>query len=297
MNSVSYAVLRIARSFGYGNRHGHLRAAQRENTFVSEAEGILGHMAWQDMEHIEDLAEEYWQIVEINAHQEKLRNEILALESENRNLSKDHDRLEANLDVRVQGLIDKKSEKMQAALSSMHELETLRDKSEFTRKRYNGLKTKYKVQTDQGVSSEELEVVRRELEELKQRHDEETHLIEEKTKLIHEFESKALNIDDQISKVRQEAKGRITAMMTEVGKSSNFVAKHSAMIGSLERQKNELTLKIGQYISSFAQDKRSASIPKYRAILNKHGKILSKIQSLQKSIKYHRLLGGLESED
>ena len=113
MNSVSFTVLRIARSFGYGNRHGHLRTAQRENTFVSEAEEILGHMAWEDVEHIEDLAEEYWQIVEIHAHQEKLRNEILALEAENRNLSDDHDRLEADLEVRVQHLIDKKTEKMQ----------------------------------------------------------------------------------------------------------------------------------------------------------------------------------------
>ncbi|MEM9478418.1 MAG: hypothetical protein AAGA58_02020 [Verrucomicrobiota bacterium] len=296
MNSLSYTVLRIARSIGIGDRHHHLRVARREATFVSEAEQLLGQSAWRDAEHIEELAEEYWNLVEIENQQEKLREEILAFEDENRRLSDEHDRLEEDLEIRVQDLIDKKTEKMQKALGAMHELDSLRSRAEFTRKRYNGLNTKFKVLNDQGVNEEELATVRAELEELQKRFAEETHLIEERTKLIHGHENEALNVDDEISELRDDAKGRISAMMTEVGKSSNLVARHSARIGALERQKKTLTLRIGQFIHEVSKDRRAMERPDIRVVLARHRGILSKIHSLRKSIKYHRLLGGVEDD-
>ncbi len=296
MNTLGYTVLRIARSVGVNNRHMHLRAARRENILLTEAEDLLGQMAWPDVEEIEELAEEYWSLVELEGQKEKLYADIRALEDENQRLSEEHDLLEEDLDVQVEDLIDKKTEKMQKALREMHELETLRDKAEFTRKRFNGLKTKYKVLSDQGASADELNSVRADLEALKQRHTEESGLIEEKKRLIHGHEENALAVDDEIAKMREDAKGRISEMMSQVGKSSNLVAKHSAMIGSIDRQMKDLSLKVGQFLSEVSGDRRSSQDDDLRPVLMKHRQLLSKINALRKSVKYHRLLAG-ESAD
>ena len=91
MNALSYTVLRLARSVGVNNRHMHLRAARNESTLLSEAEDLLGHMAWEDVEEVVDLAEEYWSIVELEGQKGELYDEIRTLEEENRKLSDEHE--------------------------------------------------------------------------------------------------------------------------------------------------------------------------------------------------------------
>ncbi len=290
MNTFSYIVLRIARSFGIKGDRDRLLAARRESTLLSEAENLLGQMAWNDAEEIDELSEEYWKIKELQAQDVKFAAEIKGLESENERLMIEHDRLEEKLEDEIAVLADQKAEKMQEALSLMHQAEERKSDAELTKKKFTGMKTKYKVFVDSGESQEQLSEIMNTLHELKEQYAKEKKEIAGITDEIHRLEEEANGIEDEIGEVRERARERLTAMMAEVGKSSNLVARHSAKIGAISRAKKDLMYQVGAFLSVNAE----SPSPEIRRALRKHRQMLSKIATLRRSIRYNKILSGRE---
>lgn len=288
MNTFGYIVRRMARSFGFKNERERLVAARRETTLLCEAESLLGQLTWEHTENIEDLSEEYWQIKEIDSKQKKLHDEITECEKENAKLHEAHARLEEEIEREINELSRKKSEKMQEALKLMHQAEEMRDVAEQTKKKFSGIKTKYKVLAGEGGNKEQLDSVVTELRKLKETYVIDKQHVAEITARIQHLEADAAKVVEEIERCRTDARKRLTTMMSEVGKSSSMVAKLSANIGALNRTKKDLIYRVGAFLGINADSKS----PEIRKVISKGRGLISRISTLRRSIAFNRLLAG-----
>ena len=290
MNTFGYIVRRLARSFGFRNERERMVVARREAQLLSEAENILGQMAWEHTENIEELSNEYWQIKEISAKQITLSEEITLYEAENRRLQEEHDKLEAQIESQIEAMNQRKAEKMKEAMQLMHQAEEKRHRAELTTKKFSGTKTKYKVLSQQGGEKSQLDEVLQSLQKLKEIYAGQKAEIQANSAEIQQKEQEAAEILEEINQCRSKAREQLTAMITEVGKSSNLVAKRSAELGSLSRTKKQLIYDVGTFLSINSESKN----PEIRKVLNRAKGLISKIKTLRRSIAFNNLLSGRE---
>jgi chromosome segregation ATPase len=290
MNAFGYIVRRLARSFGLRNERERMVVARREAQLLSEAENILGQMAWEHTENIEELSDEYWQIKEISSKQITLSEEIRLHEVENRRLQVEHDKLEAQIEAQIEILNQRKADKMKEAMQLMHQAEEKRHKAELTKKKFSGAKTKYKFLSQQGEEENQLEEVLKSLHNLKEIYAGQKAEIQANSAEIQQKEKEAADIVEEINLCRNDARERLTAMITEVGKSSNLVAKRSAEIGALNRTKKQLIYDVGTFLSINSGSKN----PEIRKVINHTKGLIAKIDTLRRSIAFNNLLSGRE---
>jgi len=288
MNTLGYIVRRLARTFGIKNDQDRLVAARREGHLLNEAEYLLGQFAWKDAEKIEELSDEYWKIQEIDGQLAKLQSEIHGLEGENGRLYNLHHALEEEIATDIANLNAERSRRMQESIALMHEAQKSRAEADATRKKFNGLKTKHSVLSDQGGTREELDSITAAMRDLKAVFNDDRKKLDEIAGHIREAEAAASAVEKQIIARREESRIKLAGMMSELGKSSNVVAQHSARMGALERNRRELVFAVGSFLSQNSQ----SNDPAVRAVTRKHRSILAKISVLQQSINYNRILSG-----
>ena len=290
MNGIEFAIRRVARSFGLKFEMGRRMAITRELQLLAEAESILGRVAWPDVENIQEIAEEFYQIRDYEGEIKGLRREIRTLERENDNLLGEQERLEEDLENQISNLVGVKSEQMQNSIASLNEIENLKMDAEITRKKYSGVKLRLKSLTEGGAPEEELEEVRQSLVQLKEEYSSDTKLIVDKQEMVQAAERQVTGIEDQVTELRSSAKERITQLMNENGKSANLVARYGAKLGGIEKEISDLSFSIGSFLSNNSDN----PTPEIKQVVRKHRGIIGKIESLKKSINYNRILSGQE---
>ena len=62
MTQTRYLLWRLAQTFGIAMRQRHATNAAAEMHLLREAEEVLGRLAWEDAEQIEELSVEYWSL-------------------------------------------------------------------------------------------------------------------------------------------------------------------------------------------------------------------------------------------
>ena len=288
MNAIGFTIRRVARSFGLKNEMNRRMAITRELQLLAEAEELLGHVAWRDSENIQEAAEGYYQIRDLEAEAIGLRKEIRGLETENNTLLAEQEDLEGSLERQIAQLSDAKFEAMQRTIAWMNEIENLKIDSEITRKKYSGMKLRLKSHTDSGAGQEEIDAARNNLIQLKEEFALETKEIVNRQTLVEETDAEISSLEDQIAETRESARARITTLMNTVGKSSNLVARYGAKLGSIEKNITDLSFEMGNFLSNNVNN----PTPEVREVIRKHRTLISKIVSLKSSIRFNRILAG-----
>ena len=293
MTTLEFIFRRLLRSVGISNERNHLRIASQESHYLTEAEDLLGSIAWKDVADVPELAEEHWKIKEIVAEQEKLEKEITGIEATNEKLTRRRDELELELEEQLAAITAKKTEVMREAIGTMHELDSSREAAKLTKKKYAGLRMKLKALSADGASPDEIEQVEKAMDELKQQFALDKKRIAEFTATIRGSEERVAKIEQEIETSRNEARQSMAEMMNKVSKSSKQVADFTARIGSLEANKKTLCYQVGAFLSA----NHANSDADLKPVIRKYRNILSKTAQLRQSIKYHRILGGRDSKD
>jgi len=288
MNTLGFVIRRIARSFGIKNELNRRMAITREMQFLAEAEAILGRAAWKDSENIQEVAEEYYQVQQLESQSEKLRVEIAKLEVENERLLIQQENLESSLENRINTLTQEKSTTMQKAIALLNDIENLKIDAEITRKKYSGMKMRLKSFVETGADPEEIEEVTAKLAQLKEEYGDETNLMIEKQVGVRSCEAKVAELEKRVAATREEARQKITALMNEVGRSSNLVARCGAKLGAVEKKISDLTFEVGTFLSNNADN----PTPEIKRVVQKHRGIVSRLNTLKTSIRYNRILSG-----
>lgn len=288
MNAIGFTIRRVARSFGIKNEMNRRMAITRELQLLAEAEGLLGRIAWRDSENIQEIAEEFYQISDLEAEAKTLRKEIRELEKENDRLLDEQEELESSLERQISALTSAKSKAMQRTIAWMNEIENLKIDAEITRKKYSGMKLRLKSLIGAEGAEEDLETSRNNLIRLKEEYAAETQEIVGKQNRVKETEEEITDLEDRIAATREDARARITTLMNEVGKSSNLVARYGAKLGSIEKTITDLTYGVGSFLSNNADN----PTPEIRKVIHKHRSLVSKLSTLKSSIRFNRILAG-----
>lgn len=294
MNAFGYFVRRFFRTFGLQQSHRVRTQLSKEKQIVSEAEDLLGRLAWRDTQNIQELAGQYWKMTDYERQQERLRTQGEDLAVENEQVRDTLEKIEDHYSVQIGKLKEEKRIRMEKAIDIMAAIDEVRDAAEYREGIFNGLEMKVKVLQEEdesgGVYADEVGKTLASMEQIQVQLDRDEQVIAKRTAQLNAIEDEVEEIEEEIGLVKQEMARETAGVRTEIGRLSKQVAEVSAKIGALQNLKNDLSYEVGQFLSQNAYSRS----PEVRGVLKKHRAIITKILYFRRSIDYHaRLLGGI----
>ena len=286
MTSSRYIVARIAQAFGLAFRARHATNAAAELHLLREAEEILGRLGWREIEEIEDLSVEYWNLRKLDKEYTELTGII---DSATGVLQQSHDERADLLEKVVDSTKDLVSER-ETFIEKSERLNSERDlvlsEARAVKRRHDGLKAKLEVLTEEGRDSDEVSDTEEELGELKKRF---TALRERRDKLakrIEEIDGQIEALDERIETRRKGMREEALGSYQSIGKANRNISTSRAELGNVENEMSSLFCEIGRYLYARADEAACADA------LRPHRSLVSQMKALRLSINLNNKLAG-----
>ncbi len=289
MTPSRYFLALLAKSFGFPRRSHRMVEAASEMQLLGEAEVQLGAMVWQNVEGIDALTVEYWNLRKLTKARDQAGEKLatcqhrLALAHEER-LSL----LSTTPDAHP-GLFDDRA----ALVCELENLTRQRDQIVATardvRRTYVGLKVKLEVLTKESDgSAATIEEIRKVHDRLAELHQQFTLLKQDRIRVGEEIaagDQKIDQIDAKFQEQRQERRGQASTAFLVIGESNRDLSVLLAECSVLDTQMRQLYLDIGRYIS-----RHSNQDPSCAAAASQCRSLIEVMRALRRSIALnHRL--------
>lgn len=291
MTSSRYFIALFAKAFGYVRRSHRMGDAASEMHLLRESEAQLGAMIWQNVEGIEALSVEYWNLRKLIKERDLVRAKLDACQER---LDQAHEEratlLNSSPEIH-QDLFDERT----ALLNDLELLSHQRDQvvadAREVRRTYVGLKMKLEVLTKESGGSqpdpEEIHKVKDRLVELRLQF---ADLKQARIRVGEEItkgDQKIDLIDEKFKAQRQERRVLASAAFQVIGEGNREISIMRAESGVLDTRMRQLYGDIGRYVSRHAnQDAACAA-----AAAQYHG-LVDVMRALRRSIALnHRLAG------
>ena len=290
MNAFGYFLHRCGARLGFGAERHRWAAINRETQILTEAEDLLGRLAWTDVKDIDELSGEYWQIRDLEQQQDVLRRQSQEADERNEELKEKLHELEHEAQRRFQALRERKSKRMEDALVLLRDIEELKGWKEETKKKFLNLKSKIELmkrlgQADEQISGE-VEKTESAMAKLKEQFSGDLGDIKAKTDQIEAAEREVSALDQELTEGKARLKQDTAELNAEVSRLSKQIAELSAKIGALENTKSGFYFTVGHFLSNNI-DTRDQLI--FR-VLRKHRQLISRIIYYRRSIAYNQRL-------
>jgi chromosome segregation ATPase len=290
MNAFGFFLRRIAWQFGLKRERQRWGAVNRETQILSEAEDLLGRLAWKDVKGIDELSGEYWQILDIDQQQEKIREETRVTDAECEQLREQLEEIQSKHEEHLRALRERKAKRMEEALGLMREIEHLKEWKDGAKRKFVTLKAKLKVMRKHEEEASniegEVEKTHSAMARLKEEFAGDLAGIQSKTDGIEAIEKEVEDIERQLVSGKAVLKAATADLAANVGRLSKQIAEHSARIGSLENTKGEFFYQIGHFLSNNLDSKD----PAIRGALRRHRPLVSRIMYFRRSIAFNQRL-------
>lgn len=256
MTSTRYIIARFAQAFGFFRRSQRLGDAASEMHLLREAEAHLGAAVWENVEGIEALSVEYWNLRKLVKERDLIRSKLATCQTNLEQAHADRALLLNSTPEFHQDLFDQRT----ALLAELEQLTHKRDQivadAREIRRAYVGLKMKLEVLGKEAAASAEdrdaLVQVRNRLLELKSRFAE---LKQERIRigeLIEAGDARVDLVDEKIQAYRQERRSRAADAFQVIGECNREISVLRAESGVLDTQMRQLYGEIGRYVSRHA---------------------------------------------
>ncbi len=286
MNAFGYVVRRVLWQFGIKRAKKRWEIANRELQVLKEAEDLLGRVAWQEADEVEELTGEYWQLKSIESQEVALLEEIERLKEENDALEDKILDITDEVHEEIDRLVEQRNEIASEVDQFLLEIEEIREDASEIRHRFDGHKVKYKVlQAQEGVDPAGLERIKTILRDLKTAFNERKEQTIERNRQIEKIEERLIKVDEAIQAKRQEIGKRSAKVSQKIGENSKRLADQMAKVGAFAREKSELQSKIGLFLS--ANPDASEGL---RKATRRHMDLVGRINYFRKSIQYNQRL-------
>jgi uncharacterized coiled-coil DUF342 family protein len=254
--------------------------AAGETHLLKEAESHLGKAIWQNVEDIEALSVEYWNLRKLIKERDRVATE---LETCQKQLADAHEERAGLLGVTNEPYQDLLEER-QAILNSLEELARERDlivaKAREIRRAYDGVKTKEEVLTKEGNHSrEDFTAISKRLVQLKADFSAlkaERHEVAEK---IAQGDAKIDAIEAEIQKRKKERREKASEAFQHIGDANQEISTLRAELGVLDTRMRQLYTEIGKHVS-----RNAAEDPECRKACKEHQGLVDVMGALRKSI-------------
>ncbi|OYV04658.1 MAG: hypothetical protein CFE26_15710 [Verrucomicrobiales bacterium VVV1] len=250
MTPAKFFVARVAQAFGIHRKNKRMSDAANEMHLLRDAETVLGAAVWEQVEHIEELSVEYWNLRRLVKEREEIRAKVDAC----------HERLETAHGERA-SLLSSQSEpqqdllaQRQAIMGRLEDLAAERDavvaRAREVRRTYDGLKMKLEVLGKENPDgSHELSGVHERLEGLKSKFAELKQLRSQVAEAIAKGDAELDEMDERLAEYRQMRRDQASGAFQIIGESNREISTHRAELGLIETQISQLYSEVGRYIS------------------------------------------------
>ena len=291
MTSTRYFVARFAQAFGFFRRAQRMSDAASEMHLLREAEAYLGAAIWENVESIEALSVEYWNLRKLIKEREEVRSRLAACQEMLDRAHEERSKLLNNTPEENQDLLAERA----ALLAELEQLAHKRDRivadAREVRRAYVGLKMKLEVLTNEGQGSggnqEQIAKVKARLLELKTRFSE---LKIERIQIgeaIEEGDVKVDLVDEKLKARRQELRLQASDAFQVIGEGNKEISLLRAESGVIDTRMRQLYAEIGRYVSRHANHD-----PACAAASRSHHGLVDVMRAMRRSIALnHRLAG------
>lgn len=291
MTPTRYLIVRAAQAFGYFRRNQRMSDAASEMHLLREAEAYLGSTIWENVENIEALSVEYWNLRKLVKERNHVRQRLAACQEK---LALAHEERVSVLKSTPefdQQLLDHR----QDLLNELEHLSKQRDdivaQAREVRRTFVGLKMKLEVlakeSTDSSSTKEETDKVKARLLELKNQFEQLKHeriTVGEKIEL---GDNQIAEIDEQIRQKRQHRRGQASEAFQLIGEGNKEISTLRAESALIDTKMHQLYAEIGRYVSRHAKQD-----PTCAAASHKYHSLVDVMRALRRSIALnHRLAG------
>ena len=250
MTSARYIFCRVAQAFGYNRKNIRMAEAAAEIHLLKEAESHLGKAVWREVEDIEELSIEYWNLRKLIKERDRVANE---LEASLEKLAAAHAERAGLLGISnepFQDLLEERQKVLQTLETLTRERDLIVEKARNIRRIYDGLKTKEEVLAGEGKkTTEEMAKITARLAELKAGFSalkSERLTVAEK---IAEGDAKIDEIDAEILRRKKERRLNASEAFQHIGDANQEISTLRAELGVLDTQMRQLYSEIGRHVS------------------------------------------------
>lgn len=249
MTRSRYYVALALQSFGLYRKQKRMMDAASELHLLQDGEEILGALCWQNVENIEDLSLEYWQLRKLNRRCDELMAKIKDAEEL---LDRSHsERTEMN-DLSLSGqpeLLDELAKLERTKETLTGERNDIIVEATAVKRRYEGLKMKVAVLKEEEKtestgyldSKKKLELLRKNFDKLKER-----RLVVAESLEAHEQELEAHK--KRISSSKEGSQGILMETYSLIGRANRDLTKLRAELASENEESSKLHRAIGRYL-------------------------------------------------
>lgn len=287
MTTTRYIFARIAQAFGVNRRQRRMSEAASEMHLLREAEQVLGQSVWEQVEEVEELGVEYWNLRKLIKERDEIRGKLSECETI---LADAHEQRSSLLNAKSDSQIELE-EKRGGLLADLEMLAKDRDQviqqAREIRRVYDGLKMKLEVLQREGTS-EAIEKTRVRMTELKTKF---TQLKADRDRIaasIAEGDSLVDIIDNQLSEERQKHRAEASVAFQQIGQANRDISALKAQQGLIDTQMRQLYSEIGRHVS------RNAFINEQcRNAAKGHIPMIDVMRALRKSVAMNHRLAGM----
>lgn len=287
MTPTRYLFYRAALTFGLGRKNLRMGDAASEMHLLKEAEAYLGQVIWKNVEDIETLSMEYWNLRKLSKEREQIASELEVCEEELAQAHVDRSSLLSATNEPFQDLLDERK----ILLEKLEELALKRNsivaKARDVRRNHDGIKMKQEVLTKEGEpSADAVNKMSARLNELKKTFAVLKVQRGEVGDQIAEVESQAEVIENKIAIKKKDRRGEASEAFQQIGEGNQKMSALRSEIGLLDTRMHQLYSEIGRQVS------RSNDPACQKAFHSQQG-LVEVMRALRKSIQLNHKLAEL----
>jgi chromosome segregation ATPase len=286
MNTFGFLLSNLGKKLGMRRPAAWRASINREHHLVKTTEQALGEQAWQEIEEIEELTIEYWEIKDIENQQAELEKRNRTLEAEIEIFRNQREEITKRINKKLERKRDELIDKTSTVDSIATETEQAEHEKRVIEKRFEALKLKRKILMEQDGTPEESQAIYDTLKELKVEHTEKKRSLAAPIRASKEAEQAVAATNGEINALQDSIREETADVTEEFNQLSRRVAQNRSRIGALELTKGRALVRIGRYLGLHQDD----PIPETQAVCSNHRDLVSRIVRLRRSINFHRRL-------
>jgi len=292
MTPTRYFIARIAQAFGYYQKSQRMGDAANEAHLLREAETQLGIATWRNVEHVQALSVEYWNLRKLIKERAEIDERLAACQARLDQAHADRVNILTIVPDGNQELLDERIK----LLAELEALSVRRDQviaeAHEVRRNYTGLKTKLEVLTDEARHSvadqAEIDKVKSDLRDVKIQF---AKLKEVRVEISMASEASDLKIDQVEAKLKQnqsERRARAYEAFQVIGDGNKEISRLRTESGVIDAQMRQLHAEIGRYIS-----RNIKTDPECATVAASSQGLVDVMHALRRSITLNQHLAGI----
>lgn len=250
MTQSSYILASFLMYFGVSRKTRRMTDAAFEMHLMQDGEEILGAYCWRNIEPIEELSMEYWNLRRLEREEKSLLSQAKDAES---TLSDAQKQRVLNID-RSKGLgndfLDERAALLEIAEAISSKREVLMEEAIQTKKKHSAVKLKVKVLQEEGPDEEPaIEAARKKLGTLRETF---THTKEELATLNEQssqLKKELEKIDCELDLEANDWKGESTEAFFRISKANRDITEIKAKLGLLREKQGVLYREVGRFLN------------------------------------------------